>query len=87
MMRSVTLPAEDAAYNSSDQGSFCLQNQPIIREDLDVVSVRFRLINGPSIPVHSEFPTLFLLNLNTGKDSGGILVVNLLLNKVQCALS
>ncbi|KYO44565.1 transmembrane protein 8A [Alligator mississippiensis] len=77
---------EDAAYNSSDQGSFCLQNQPIIREDLDVVSVRFRLINGPSIPVHSEFPTLFLLNLNTGKDSGGILVVNLLLNKTSLSL-
>lgn len=53
-----------------------------MREDLDVVSVRYRLLNGPSVPVSSLSPTLLLLNLNTGMDSGGSLVVNLLLNKV-----
>uniref|UniRef100_A0A8B9NEK1 Post-glycosylphosphatidylinositol attachment to proteins 6 n=1 Tax=Accipiter nisus TaxID=211598 RepID=A0A8B9NEK1_9AVES len=63
-------------------GLFCLQYQPVVREDLDVVSVRYRLLNGPSVPVHSISPTLLLLNLNTGMDSGGSLVVNLLLNKV-----
>lgn len=54
----------------------------MVREDLDVVSVRYRLLNGPSVPVSSLSPTLLLLNLNTGMDSGGSLVVNLLLNKV-----
>ncbi|PKU29148.1 transhypothetical protein [Limosa lapponica baueri] len=72
-----------ASRNASDQRSFCLQNQPVVREDLDVVSVRYRLLNGPSVPVNSLSPTLLLLNLNTGMDSGGSLVVSLLLNKVR----
>lgn len=67
----------------SSQQSSCLQSQPVVREDLDVVSVRYRLLNGPSVPVSSLSPTLLLLNLNTGVDSGGSLVVNLLLNKVR----
>lgn len=67
----------------SSQRSSCLQSQPVVREDLDVVSVRYRLLNGPSVPVSSLSPTLLLLNLNTGMDSGGSLVVNLLLNKVS----
>lgn len=48
-----------------------------------MVSVRYRLLNGPAVPVYSISPTLLLLNLKTGMDSGGSLVVNLLLNKVQ----
>uniref|UniRef100_A0A8C0F5T6 Post-glycosylphosphatidylinositol attachment to proteins 6 n=1 Tax=Bubo bubo TaxID=30461 RepID=A0A8C0F5T6_BUBBB len=79
---SSTLPA-GASRNVSNKRSFCLQNQPVVREDLDVVSVRYRLLNGPSVPVHSISPTLLLLNLNTGMDSGGSLVVSLLLNKVR----
>lgn len=71
-----------ALRNTSEQRSFCLQNQPVVREDLDVVSVRYRLLNGPAVPVYSISPTLLLLNLKTGMDSGGSLVVNLLLNKV-----
>lgn len=80
---SSALPTGEASRNVSDQRSFCLQYQPVVREDLDVVSVRYRLLNGPSVPVHSISPTLLLLNLNTGMDSGGSLVVNLLLNKVR----
>uniref|UniRef100_A0A8C9F5R1 Post-glycosylphosphatidylinositol attachment to proteins 6 n=1 Tax=Pavo cristatus TaxID=9049 RepID=A0A8C9F5R1_PAVCR len=75
-----------ALRNASDQRSFCLQNQPVVREDLDVVSVRYRLLNGPSVAVPSISPTLLLLNLNSGMDSGGSLVVNLLLNKVHQGL-
>lgn len=48
-----------------------------------MVSVRYRLLNGPSVPLSALAPTLLLLNLNTGMDSGGALVVNLLLNKVS----
>ncbi|XP_069665910.1 post-GPI attachment to proteins factor 6 [Haliaeetus albicilla] len=84
---SSTLPTGEASRNVSDQRSFCLQYQPVVREDLDVVSVRYRLLNGPSVPVHSISPTLLLLNLNTGMDSGGSLVVNLLLNKTSMSLA
>uniref|UniRef100_A0A493TDR0 Post-GPI attachment to proteins 6 n=1 Tax=Anas platyrhynchos platyrhynchos TaxID=8840 RepID=A0A493TDR0_ANAPP len=35
-----------ALRNTSEQRSFCLQNQPVVREDLDVVSVRYRLLNA-----------------------------------------
>ncbi|XP_030432696.1 post-GPI attachment to proteins factor 6 isoform X6 [Gopherus evgoodei] len=86
MLGNTTLPAVGAANNVSNPGTFCLQSQPVIREDLDIASVRFRVINGPSIPVHSEFLTLLLLNLNTGMDSGGTLVVNLLLNETSLSI-
>ncbi|XP_009985763.1 PREDICTED: transmembrane protein 8A [Tauraco erythrolophus] len=69
---SSSLPTREVLRNASDQRSFCLQNQPVVREDLDVVSVRYRLLNGPSVPVNSLSPTLLLLNLNTGADSGGV---------------
>lgn len=79
---SSALSTTEASHNASGQRSFCLQNQPVVREDLDVVSVRYRLLNGPSVPVNNLSPTLLLLNLNTGMDSGGSLVISLLLNKV-----
>ncbi|XP_027539724.1 post-GPI attachment to proteins factor 6 [Neopelma chrysocephalum] len=79
--------AGEAPRNTSGQRSSCLQNQPVVREDLDVVSVRYRLLNGPSVPVNSLSPTLLLLNLNTGMDSGGSLVVSLLLNKTSVSLA
>ncbi|XP_041318252.1 post-GPI attachment to proteins factor 6 isoform X2 [Pyrgilauda ruficollis] len=77
----------EAPRNTSGQRSSCLQSQPVVREDLDVVSVRYRLLNGPSVPVSSLAPTLLLLNLNTGMDSGGALVVSLLLNKTSVSLA
>ncbi|NWR76119.1 TMM8A factor, partial [Centropus unirufus] len=83
---SLSLPTGEASRNVSSQGSFCLQSQPVVREDLDVVSVRYRLLNGPSVPVQSMSPTVLLLNLNTGMDSGGSLVVSLLLNKTSVGL-
>ncbi|XP_059718005.1 post-GPI attachment to proteins factor 6 isoform X1 [Haemorhous mexicanus] len=79
--------AAQAPLNVSGQRSSCLQSQPVVREDLDVVSVRYRLLNGPSVPVSSLSPTLLLLNLNTGMDSGGSLVVSLLLNKTSVSLA
>uniref|UniRef100_A0A8D0LC55 Post-GPI attachment to proteins 6 n=1 Tax=Sphenodon punctatus TaxID=8508 RepID=A0A8D0LC55_SPHPU len=85
-MGNATQPEGASAQNASTQGSSCLHNQPVIREDLDVVSVRFRVINEPSVPVQSEFPTLLLFNLNTGVDSGGTLMLNLLLNKTSLNL-
>uniref|UniRef100_A0A8C0HN27 Post-glycosylphosphatidylinositol attachment to proteins 6 n=1 Tax=Buteo japonicus TaxID=224669 RepID=A0A8C0HN27_9AVES len=82
---SSALPTGEASRNVSDQRSFCLQYQPVVREDLDVVSVRYRLLNGPSVPVHSISPTLLLLNLNTGMDSGGSLTSMSLANATVVA--
>ncbi|XP_075421328.1 post-GPI attachment to proteins factor 6 [Ascaphus truei] len=61
----------------------CLRKYPIVREDVDVVSVKFQSVNGPSVPVVAELPTVLLLNLNSHMDSGGILVVTLELNKTS----
>ncbi|KAM8961330.1 post-GPI attachment to proteins factor 6 [Pelodytes ibericus] len=59
----------------------CLRQYPVVREGLDVVSVRFRSVNGPFIPVVAELPSVMLLDLDSDVNSGGTLVVNLQLNK------
>ncbi|XP_062999236.1 post-GPI attachment to proteins factor 6 [Elgaria multicarinata webbii] len=83
-----TLEAVPAASgpNGSGQGSSCLRSQPVIREDLDVVSVQFRVLDGPNVTVQADPPTLLLLNLNSGMDNGGTLVLNLALNKTSPGL-
>nr|XP_056722216.1 post-GPI attachment to proteins factor 6 [Euleptes europaea] len=70
-----------AGANTSAPGSSCLHSQPVIREDLDVVSVVFRVLGEPSTPVWPQLPTLLLFNLDSGTDSGGTLVLTLRLNK------
>ncbi|KAM5152399.1 post-GPI attachment to proteins factor 6 [Mantella aurantiaca] len=62
-------------------GISCLRKYPVIREDLDVVSVRFSLINGPSVPVVAQLPSVVMLSLDSEMDNGGMLVVNLQLNR------
>nr|DBA19232.1 TPA: hypothetical protein GDO54_015098 [Pyxicephalus adspersus] len=62
-------------------GSSCLRKYPVIREDLDVVSVRFYLINTPSVPVVAQLPSVVMLRLDSEMDNGGMLVVNLQLNQ------
>ncbi|XP_075686803.1 post-GPI attachment to proteins factor 6 isoform X2 [Rhinoderma darwinii] len=59
----------------------CLRKYPVIREDLDVVSVRFHPVTTPSVPVVAQLPSVVLLDLDSEMDSGGMLVVNLQLNK------
>ncbi|XP_053327120.1 post-GPI attachment to proteins factor 6 [Spea bombifrons] len=59
----------------------CLRSYPVIREELDLVSVRFQSVNGPFVPVVAPSPTVMLLSLDSDMDSGGTLVVNLRLNK------
>ncbi|XP_036386889.1 post-GPI attachment to proteins factor 6 [Megalops cyprinoides] len=61
----------------------CVHNQPVFKEELDVVSVRFAVINGPNITVSSVAPTLLLLNLNSFTDSGGTLNLDLKLNQTN----
>lgn len=78
-----TLLAMGSSHNASGPGNACLHGQPVVREDLDVVSVRFRILGDFTVPVQSGIPTLLLLNLNSGMDSGGNLVLNLMLNQVR----
>ncbi|MGH0172581.1 UNVERIFIED_CONTAM: hypothetical protein FKN15_070548 [Acipenser sinensis] len=75
-----TLPV-DSLLNSAPYGDSCLRSQPVFKEDVDVVSVRFALVNGPNISISSQAPTLITLNLNSGADSGGTLVLDLRLNQ------
>ena len=63
-------------------GPFCLRNYPVLREDMDVVSARFQLLDRVSVPVWSDVPSLVRLHLNTGMDSGGSLTISVQLNKV-----
>ncbi|XP_044289309.1 post-GPI attachment to proteins factor 6 isoform X1 [Varanus komodoensis] len=76
-----TLITGAGAHDALGQGHACLRSQPVIREDLDVVSVQFRVLDGSNVPVQAGSPTLLLLNLNSGMDSGGTLVLTLLLNR------
>ncbi|XP_042294184.1 post-GPI attachment to proteins factor 6 [Sceloporus undulatus] len=83
---SAMLPASAGAHDPSASGSSCLWGQSVIREDLDVVSVRFRVLGDANVPVQAEPPSLLLLNLNSGMDSGGTLVLNLALNKTSLGI-
>ncbi|XP_028561801.2 post-GPI attachment to proteins factor 6 [Podarcis muralis] len=80
------LTGAGAAHNPLGQSSRCLRNQPVIREDLDVVSLHFRVLGDVGVPVQAEPPALLLFNLNSGMDSGGTLVLNLALNQTDWSL-
>ncbi|XP_034297232.1 post-GPI attachment to proteins factor 6 isoform X2 [Pantherophis guttatus] len=81
-----TLLAMGSSHNASGPGNACLHGQPVVREELDVVSVRFRILGDSTVPIQSGIPTLLLLNLNSGMDSGGNLVLNLMLNQTSVGL-
>ncbi|OCT64487.1 post-GPI attachment to proteins factor 6 [Xenopus laevis] len=59
----------------------CLNKFPLVREDMDVVSVRFQSVKSPYVPVSAEMPSIMLLNLDSEMDNGGMLIVSLQLNK------
>ncbi|XP_023369533.1 post-GPI attachment to proteins factor 6 isoform X2 [Otolemur garnettii] len=64
-------------------GPFCLLSYPIIREDMDVVSVRFQPLDRILVTVHLDTPSMMQLRLNTGMDSGGSLTISLRTNKTE----
>ncbi|KAI1896083.1 hypothetical protein AGOR_G00091150 [Albula goreensis] len=61
----------------------CVHSQPVFREELDVVSVRFAVINGPNVTVSSVAPTLLQFSLSSFTDSGGTLNLDLKLNQTN----
>ncbi|XP_072798386.1 post-GPI attachment to proteins factor 6 isoform X4 [Vicugna pacos] len=78
-------PSYQELDRSSGAGDspFCLRNYPVPREDLDVVSVRFRPLD--QVLVQSDMPSVLRLYLNTGMDSGGSLTISLQVNKTAIA--
>ncbi|XP_075035273.1 post-GPI attachment to proteins factor 6 [Mixophyes fleayi] len=74
-------PASNTTTPPNEGSTSCLRKYPVIRDDLDVVSVRFYPVNSPSVPVVPQLPSVVMLNLDSEMDSGGMLVVNLKLNK------
>lgn len=63
-------------------GPCCLTSYPVIREDLDVVSVRFWPVDRVWVQVRPTTPSVMRLYMDTGMDSGGSLTVSLRANKV-----
>ncbi|XP_061455344.1 post-GPI attachment to proteins factor 6 isoform X2 [Rhineura floridana] len=82
----VTLLPVAGPHDAFGQGSLCLRGQPVVREDLDVASVHFRVLGESDVPVQAEPPALLLFNLNSGMDSGGTLVLTLVLNQSSSGL-
>uniref|UniRef100_A0A452FNY6 Post-GPI attachment to proteins 6 n=1 Tax=Capra hircus TaxID=9925 RepID=A0A452FNY6_CAPHI len=68
-------------------GPFCFRSFPILREDMDVVSVRFRPLDRISVLVQSDMPSVMQLHLNTGMDSGGSLSISVSINQTVIANS
>ncbi|OWK11043.1 TMEM8A, partial [Cervus elaphus hippelaphus] len=66
-------------------GPFCLRSFPVLREDMDVVSVRFRPLDRVSVLVQSDMPSVMQLYLNTGMDSGGSLSISVNINQTVIA--
>ncbi|XP_005224464.1 post-GPI attachment to proteins factor 6 isoform X1 [Bos indicus] len=66
-------------------GAFCFRSFPILREDMDVVSVRFRPLDRASVLVQSDMPSVMKLHLNTGMDSGGSLSISVSVNQTVIA--
>lgn len=66
-------------------GPFCLTSYPVIREDTDVLSVRFWPADRVSVLVRSGTPSVMRLYLHTGTDSGGSLSISLQANQVPPA--
>ncbi|XP_076998441.1 post-GPI attachment to proteins factor 6 isoform X2 [Tamandua tetradactyla] len=66
---------------NASASSFCLLSYPVVREDTDVASARFRPLDRVSVAVQPDLPSVLRLRLNLGTDSGGSLTISLRVNK------
>ncbi|XP_063473088.1 post-GPI attachment to proteins factor 6 isoform X3 [Symphalangus syndactylus] len=66
-----------------DRSPFCLTSYPVMREDMDVVSVHFQPLDRVSVRVCADTPSVMRLHLNTGMDSGGSFTISLRANKTE----
>ncbi|KAK7945042.1 hypothetical protein WMY93_000770 [Mugilogobius chulae] len=83
-----SLPAQFSNTSSSlalVHGSSCVENIPILSEELDVLSVRYTPTNGASINVTSAHPTLLSYPLHTAT-TGGTFNLQLSLNSTNATL-
>uniref|UniRef100_H3CR09 Post-glycosylphosphatidylinositol attachment to proteins 6 n=1 Tax=Tetraodon nigroviridis TaxID=99883 RepID=H3CR09_TETNG len=63
----------------------CVWNVPVLREELDVLSLRFTPVNGPNVSVTHTHPTLLSYPLHT-QATGGTLNLQLTLNTTNITL-
>ncbi|XP_036829495.1 transmembrane protein 8B [Oncorhynchus mykiss] len=75
--------AEAGRHNNVS--SECVWSVPVLREELDVLSVRFSPINGPNVTVTHTHPTLLTYPLNT-QSTGGTLNLEITLNTTNATL-
>ncbi|CAF87901.1 unnamed protein product, partial [Tetraodon nigroviridis] len=71
----------DIAVNAAAGAGVCVE-RPRVREELDVLSLRFTPVNGPNVSVTHTHPTLFSYPLHT-QATGGTLNLQLTLNTVS----
>ncbi|KAJ8001309.1 hypothetical protein DPEC_G00168210 [Dallia pectoralis] len=75
----------DLHPNLQNVSSGCLWNVPVLRDEQDVLSVRFSPANGPNVTVTTTQPTLLTYSLNT-HSTGGTLNLQILLNTANVSL-
>ncbi|XP_037670040.1 post-GPI attachment to proteins factor 6 isoform X2 [Choloepus didactylus] len=66
---------------NTSAGISCLLSYPVVREDTDVTSARFRPLDRVAVAVQPGLPTVLRLRLSLGTDSGGSLTISLRANK------
>ncbi|XP_012866751.1 PREDICTED: transmembrane protein 8A [Dipodomys ordii] len=64
-------------------GPLRLLSYPLLREDLDVLSVRFQPLDGVMVLLRPDLLSVMRLHLDTGMDSGGSFTVTLRANKTE----
>ncbi|KAL1005223.1 hypothetical protein UPYG_G00056300 [Umbra pygmaea] len=69
----------------TNASSVCVWNVPVLREELDVLSVRFSPVNKQNVTVTNTHPTLLVYPLNT-HSTGGTLNLQLSLNTTDVTL-
>ncbi|XP_037363740.1 post-GPI attachment to proteins factor 6, partial [Talpa occidentalis] len=78
-------PEDQLPPGPGPHGDPCFLGLPATREDVDVLSVRFRPLDGLLVPARPGVPTVVRLPLSSGMDSGGSLSVSLWANKSAMA--
>lgn len=78
----VTSSNESASLLTPLLASACVWSVPVLREEVDVLSIRFTPVNGPNVSVTDTHPTLLTYPLPT-QATGGTLNLQLTLNTVS----
>ncbi|XP_006873894.1 PREDICTED: transmembrane protein 8A [Chrysochloris asiatica] len=81
--RNTTDVPQNPVLGGGPVSSACLMNYPMLREDMDVLALRFRPLDRLLVLVNPDMPSVLRLHLNTGIDSGGSLTISLRTNETM----